>query len=162
MKQNVTRFFRDTRLTQFFPIPKAVMDMGLPSTAVLIYARLLHRGTVSQINGYTDEAGWVYVIYPAEDIARDMGLKRKCIQTNLKALEQAGLIIRKRPEGNRANHIYLNIPAESERTPSTSPFALSDVSQWRPSSYANGAASKYNKLNNKRIYNYEYEEGESL
>ena len=162
MKQSVTRFFRDTRLTQFLPLPKAAMDMGLPSTAVLLYAVLLHRGGSSQINGYTDEAGWVYVVYPVERIARDMGLKRKCIHTNLKALEQAGLICRKRPKGNQANHIYLNIPAESERMPPTAPSAPSDGQKKTSPTSPKGASSNNRKINNKKISDYLYDEGESL
>lgn len=162
MKHSVTRFFRDTRLTQFYPMPKAVMNMGLPSTAVLLYTILLHRGGSSQINGFTDEAGWVYVVYPVADIAKDMGLKRKSIQTNLSALEQAGLIVRKRPVGNKASHIYLNIPAESERIPSTPPFAPPGVQKKTYPATPKGATSNNTKINNKKISDYLYDEEESL
>lgn len=115
----VTRYFRDTKIAHYAPLPTQIFTLGLSSTAVLVYALLLYRGSGSRKNGYTDEAGWVYVIYPQEALARDLGLKVKIIQKHLKALEEAGLILRRRPVGNRAARIFLNIPAASESTAPT-------------------------------------------
>jgi len=64
----------DTELTGYMPIPRELLEMDLPSTAVLIYGALLDRGTLSRKNAYTDGDGWVYVFYPVErqtDYARE-------------------------------------------------------------------------------------------
>ena len=59
----------DTELTGYLPVPREMLDLGLPSTAVLIYGALLDRGTLSRKNAYADESGWVYVIYPVDRLA---------------------------------------------------------------------------------------------
>lgn len=59
----------ETELTGYMPVPRELIQMQLPSTAVLIYSALLDRGTLSRKNHYTDEAGQIYVIFPIERLA---------------------------------------------------------------------------------------------
>ncbi len=59
----------DTDLPPYFPYPQFLMDMPLSHTAALTYALLLDRAHLSQLNGWTDEAGRVYLIFPVEKIA---------------------------------------------------------------------------------------------
>ncbi len=115
----VTNLLRDTRLTDYVPIPRAVLTLSLPSTALLVYAQLLNRALLSQKNDFADSCGRVYVIFTAEQLAKSLCLKERCIRKNLGILENHGLIRRHRPVGNRANHIYVNIPSMSEQTGST-------------------------------------------
>ena len=44
-------FFQDTLLTDYFPLPRGALELGLPSTALVLYSILMDRGTLSQKNG---------------------------------------------------------------------------------------------------------------
>lgn len=54
----------DTDLPPYFPYPQFLMDMPLSHTAALTYALLLDRAHLSQLNGWTDEAGWGLPHFP--------------------------------------------------------------------------------------------------
>ncbi len=56
----------DTNLPPYFPSPQFLMDMALSHTAALTYALLLDRVHLSQLNGWTDETGRVYIVFPIE------------------------------------------------------------------------------------------------
>lgn len=105
----------DTALTGYMPIPRELIAMGLPSTAILIYGALLDRGTLSQKNHYTDAEGWVYVLYPIERIAEAFHLSDTAVKRHLRELEALGLIQRRREVKNGASHIYLNLPSGSSK-----------------------------------------------
>ena len=62
-----------TELPPYFFFPWFLLDMGLTLTAKLAYALLLDRARLSQLNGWTDEAGRVYIIFPIEKIAEMLG-----------------------------------------------------------------------------------------
>lgn len=57
-------FYVQTKLVDYVPLPRSLLGEDLSSTALLLYGALLDRATLSQKNGYTDELGRVYVIYP--------------------------------------------------------------------------------------------------
>lgn len=103
----------DTPLTGYLPIPRELIAMGLPSTAILIYGALLDRGTLSQKNRYADAGGWVYVIYPIERIAETFHISDTAVKRHLRELEAKGLILRRREVKNGASYIYLNLPSGS-------------------------------------------------
>ena len=114
-------FTTDTALTGYMPLPRELPEMGLPSTAVLLYAALLDRGTLSQKNSYADSSGQVYVIYPVEHLAETFQISTTAVKRHLRELEAKGLIRRCREVRNGANHIYLCLPTgscgETNRTP---------------------------------------------
>lgn len=103
----------DTVLTGYMPIPRELIGMGLPSTAVLIYGALLDRATLSQKNHYANEVGWVYVIYPVERLAEAFHISDTSVKRHLRELESKNLIRRCREVKNGANYIYLNLPPGS-------------------------------------------------
>lgn len=111
--QSLRPYLLDTTLTGYMPIPRDLITMGLPSTAILIYAALLDRATLSQKNHYADAGGWVYVIYPVERIAETFLISDTAVKRHLRELESRGLILRRREVRNGANHIYLNLPIAS-------------------------------------------------
>ena len=102
-----------TRLTNYMPIPRSVLELSLPSTAVLLYGVLLDRGTLSQKNDYTDARGWVYVVYPVVELSHLLNLSDTSVKNNLRILEQAGLIHRIRRNRKEANRYYLRIPQDA-------------------------------------------------
>lgn len=114
MEENIPRRYTlETELTDYMPLPRALAGSGLPSTALLLYAALLDRGTLSRKNHYADESGWVYAIYPVEHLAQTFGISDTAVKRHLRELEDRGWISRQREEGGRASHIYLRLPASS-------------------------------------------------
>lgn len=106
-------FSLDTFLTGYMPVPRELLNMNLPSTAILLYAVLLDRATLSRKNHYADSGGWVYAIYPIERLADTFHISDTSVKKNLRILEERGLIRRVRENGNRVNHIYLRLPTGS-------------------------------------------------
>lgn len=109
-------FTRQTVLTGYYPVPRELLNRNLPSTAILLYAVLLDRATLSRKNGWTDEAGRVYVVYPIEKLAETLHISETAVKRHLAELTQDGLIERQRPVGNGPSHIFVNIPEESRST----------------------------------------------
>lgn len=103
----------DVALTGYFPIPRELLEMELPSTAILIYGALLDRATLSQKNQYADASDWVYVIFPVERIAETFHISDTAVKRHLRELEAKGLILRRREVKNGACHIYLCLPSGS-------------------------------------------------
>jgi len=103
----------ETELTGYMPIPREMMEMDLPSTAILIYGALLDRATLSRKNQYADNGGGVYVIYPVERLADYFHISDTAVKRNLRELENRGLIRRSREGKHRASHIYLYLPTGS-------------------------------------------------
>ena len=107
------RYTGGTRLREYYPIPKDILLLGLPSTAILLYGLLLERATLSQKNGYSDENGWIYVIYVQEDLAELLSVSVRLVSRYVKQLEDQGLLKRSRRSRKCANHYYLYLPADS-------------------------------------------------
>lgn len=112
-KQMIKPLRRETALTGYMPLPRGVLQFKLSSTAILLYAVLLDRGTLSQKHGYSDETGQVYVVYPIEYLAETLGRSTSSVKNCLRELTRAGLIQVCQPVKNRPNHIFLNIPEGS-------------------------------------------------
>ncbi len=157
-KTQLRPFNVDTRLTGYMPVPRELIGMGLPSTAILIYAALLDRATLSQKNGYADVAGWVYVIYPIEKLAQAFQISDTAVKRHLKELEAAGLIVRRRGNRNGPSHIYLNLPpgATKEETSCTTQRA-------KPPKRTGRKVPTNNKREQQDLSNYyQHREDESL
>lgn len=102
--------YQHIKLTDYFPLPRGVLELNLPSTALLIYSVLLDRATLSQKNGYADELGKVYVIYPIENLAQTLHISDTAVKRHLRTLEECGLIHRVHQAKNQPSHIYLRVP----------------------------------------------------
>ena len=62
----------DTRLPPYLPYPRFLLQTDLTQTAMLLYALLLDRVTLSQSNGWLDEGGRIYLVFPIEKIAHSV------------------------------------------------------------------------------------------
>jgi len=71
------RLTTQTKMTNYMPIPRSVLQLNLSSTAVLLYGMLLDRATLSQKNNYADASGWVYVVYTQEEMAHDLSVSTR-------------------------------------------------------------------------------------
>lgn len=100
----------DTIIPPYLPYPRFLLKMDLSQTAKLLYALLLDRSTLSQKNGWTDDEGRVYIVYPIAEIAEILDKGRTTIQDTLNELAAAGLMERKRTRFAAANHIYVKVP----------------------------------------------------
>ena len=117
-------FTLKTDLTGYLPIPRELLEMDLPSTAVLLYGTLLDRGTLSRKNRYAEEDGQVYVIYPIDHLAKTLHVSDTAVKRHLRELEHRGLIHRCRGPGGPASHIRLHLPSGSiqgQKCPEESP-----------------------------------------
>lgn len=85
--------------------------MKLSHTAKLIYAVLLDRTNLSKVNGWIDEQGRVYIIYPVTSIAETLHKGVSVIKEGLSALDRAGLTERKR-NFSAPDTIYVKVPTE--------------------------------------------------
>ena len=64
----------DTRLPPYLPYPRFLLQADLTQTAKLLYALLLDRATLSQANGWLDEGGRIYLVFPIQ-LVRGMNMK---------------------------------------------------------------------------------------
>ena len=135
--------------------------MELTSTAILLYAVLLDRATLSQKNRYSDGTGAVYVIYPVDKLAETLSLSDTAVKRNLKVLEQKGLIWKTRETKNGPNHIFLNIPEGSQKTLSAEKFRPVVGTKMTTHTGQNVPTNNKKKRHEKQNY-YQHEEDESL
>lgn len=154
-------FTLSASLTGYMPIPRELLDMELPSTAILLYAVLLDRATLSQKNRYSDGSGAVYVIYPIDKLAETLSISDTAVKRNLKVLEEKGLIWKVRKTKNAPNHIFLNIPEVSKKNLSTETFCPVVRTKMTTHTGQEVPANNKKKRHEKENY-YQHGEDESL
>ena len=62
------------------------LQADLTQTAKLLYALLLDRATLSQANGWLDEGGRIYLVFPIEKIAAALDRSTMTVKTALSEL----------------------------------------------------------------------------
>lgn len=88
--------------------------------AKVVYGILLQRIKLAGRNGWRDENGRLYVIYPLEQMHKDIGLSTRTISAALKQLEEIGILdIETRGQGLPnlyyvKNFIYKDEKSDSE------------------------------------------------
>ncbi len=102
----------DTHLPPYLPYPRFLLKMGITQTAKVLYALLLDRTTLSQKNGWQDERGRTYIIFPVTAIADALDRSPSTIKESLNELDRAGLLERKRQGFSAANRLYVKLPSE--------------------------------------------------
>ena len=106
----------DTRLPPYLPYPRFLLQADLTQTAKLLYALLLDRATLSQANGWLDEGGRIYLVFPIEKIAAALDRSPMTVKNALSELENAGLIERRRSGFSKPNRIYVKLPSDGKKT----------------------------------------------
>ena len=156
------KFRQDTVLTNYYPLPRALLKLDLPRTALLLYCILLDRATLSQKNGFADTGGWVFVIYPIEHLSEALRVCPSVVKKHLKTLEDANLIRRSRPSGNGASQIYLYLPADSEKKPPQENNNAAKGAGTGPPTCKKSATNNRRKQQNLTTQYYQHREDESL
>ena len=108
---------QDTGLPPYYPYPHFLVDMKLSHTAALTYTLLLDRAHLSQLNGWTDEDGRIYIIFPVESIAAVLNRGLTVTKSALAELAAVGLIERKRRGNFLPNRIYVKLPDGQKISP---------------------------------------------
>ena len=100
----------ETKLPPYLPLARFLLNTDLSMTAKIVYSLLLDRMTLSQKNGWADEDGHSYIIYPIERIAEDIGRGPSSVKTALAELSARSLIQRRRISFSAPNRIYVLLP----------------------------------------------------
>ena len=104
-------FFKaDTQMPLYLPYPRFLLGSKLSLSARETYMLLLERARLSQQNGWVEAGRNVFVIYPLNELAADLGKSVSRVAAILNELEEADLIVRKRVIFNGANRINLKLP----------------------------------------------------
>ena len=148
----VSNLTRNSRMPAYMIYPRFLIEMEeLPDTAKIVYMHLLDRARLSmQRESWIDEQGSVFLNYTIENLSRALHKSQTTVKTSLKALEQAGLITRKRQGTCRPSRIYVKLP-ESETCPND-----------RQKSVCHGGRNLPASKNYEQYKNYQYEDGDSL
>ena len=116
-----------TLIRDFIPYPRFLLDMNLTQTARILYALLLDRSKISRNNGWKNEKGYIYVIYPIMDLAQVLVKSHMTIKKALNELEDAGLLERQKQGFSKPNLLYVRIPAEGKKSVSVKERKLSPI-----------------------------------
>lgn len=111
----MTQFLtQDSQIPSYMAFPRFLLDKnGLNETAKILYIILLDRARLSQKNdGWTDEKGYVFIIFPILKLADIMHKSDMAIKNALAVLEKENLIFRKRLGVGQPNRIYVKYPLE--------------------------------------------------
>ena len=100
----------DTKLLPYLPYPRFLLGADLAQTAKVLYAVLLDRTNLSRANGWTDEDGNVFIVFPLSKMADMVDKGPSTVKNALNELETAGLIERRRCGNGMPNRIYVKQP----------------------------------------------------
>ena len=95
----------------FYRVPRLLIKderfKGLSSDAKLLYGLMLDRMSLSMKNGWLDEQGRVYIIFPVQEVMDALGCADNKATKLFRELEKFGLIERKRRGLGKPNLIYV-------------------------------------------------------
>ena len=100
----------DTKLLPYLPYPRFLLEADLTQTAKVLYAVLLDRTNLSRANGWTDEGGNIFVVFPLNKLADWVNKGPSTVKNALNELEVAELIERRRCGNGMPNRIYVKQP----------------------------------------------------
>ena len=104
----------DTKPLPYLPYPRFLLGADLTQTAKVLYAVLLDRSNLSRANGWTDEDGNIFVVFPLNKLADMVDKGPSTVKNALNELEAAGLIERRRCGNGMPNRIYVKQPDSQE------------------------------------------------
>lgn len=102
----------ETAMPSFFAYPRFLLEMELSHTAMLVYALLLDRTSLSRKNGWQDDKGRIYIVYPVAEIAGTLHKTTVTVQTALNELDKTGLVERRRRGFSVPNRLYVKLPQD--------------------------------------------------
>ena len=99
----------------FIKFDKKLLKTGLSPRAMILYALISNRISISEQNEWKDSFGGVYCYYTMEAIAKEMCIEKRQARRLIAELEAAKLILRQRQDGNRTKPFKIYIaPIKNE------------------------------------------------
>jgi hypothetical protein len=96
---------------QFYILPKGLFInpkyQDISNTARIVYALLKDRMELSRQNGWHDDNGDIYLVYPSEQIEKDLNIAHSTASKVINELRTVGLIDTVRQGLGKANIIYI-------------------------------------------------------
>ena len=155
--------YLNTKLPPYLPFPKFLLEQSLSNTAKILYSVLISRAQLSQKNGWTDELGRVYFIYPIHQMAVDLGKGDTTIKMALKELTEAKLLERVSEGRGKANRLYLLLFDDKVGQKSDGGNRIHGSPKTDRYQGGNQSPSKYTSNNrNSHVRDYDYKEEESF
>lgn len=155
--------YQNTKLPPYLPFPKFLLEQPLSNTAMILYSVLISRAQLSQKNGWVDEVGRVYFIYPIHQMAVDLGKGDTTIKVALKELTEAKLLERVSEGRGKANRLYLLLFDDKVGQKSVGDNRIHGSPKADHYYGGNQSPSKYMSNNrNSQLRDYDYEEEESF
>ena len=155
--------YQNTKLPPYLPFPKFLLEQSLSNTAKILYSVLISRAQLSQKNGWVDELGRVYFIYPIHQMAVDLGKGDTTIKVALKELTEAKLLERVSEGRGKANRLYLLFFDDKVGQKSVGDNRIHGSPKADYYHGGNQSPSKYISNNrNSYLRDYDYEEEESF
>lgn len=105
MKQTDTQTFPFMKMPSWLFSDPRYSELSLDS--ILIYTFLLNRFQISRKNGWTNDSGEVFVIFPRKELAKELHICEQRVTTAFQQLVKAKLVWEKRCGRGDANQIYL-------------------------------------------------------
>lgn len=159
---------QDTKLPPYLPCPRYLFHMKVSSSAKLLYTLLLGRAQLSQKNGWVDDQGHVYLIYPIHQMAIDLDKGETTIKSLINELIKVDLLEKKSTGRGKPNQIYVLLKDEVRQKSEDEKKSLTNAeSRYHVSRKTNGnqvgkwATSNYSS-NNRNYSTYSYDEEESF
>ena len=82
----------ETKMPPYLPYPRFLLKMDISQTAKLLYALLLDRSYLSQKNGWQDDEGQIYIVFPVSEIAEILDKSTMTVHRALDELDAVGLL----------------------------------------------------------------------
>ena len=129
----------------FIKFDKKLLKTGLSPRAMILYALISNRISISEQNGWKDSFG-TYCYYTLSAIMEELSIKRSQAQRLLHELEAAKLILRQRQDGNRTKPFKIYIAPINE----VSKMTPREVSKMTPHEVSK-MTPELEEINNKNI-----------
>ena len=116
MTENFSRFTVESRSTSYIPFPRFLMEdtlANLSNDAKVLYALMLHRASISKVNGFIEADGTIRLYFTVEQAQKKLHRSRQCATRIFRELEYSGLINRKKQGLGKPAVITLNYPADA-------------------------------------------------
>lgn len=97
----------ETALPPSMPLPRAMLQLPISSTAKVMYARMLDAVLTT---GTEDMNGILFICFPIVELSAALSRSTMTVKRSLNELEVAGLIVRVRQGFGEPNKIYILIP----------------------------------------------------
>ena len=87
---------------------------NLSNTAKILYSLFWDRLKFAAQNGWVDQNGDLFVIYPKSEMKKDLNTTRYGVDQAVQELVEIGNLVRIIPNNGKANHFYINDIYENE------------------------------------------------